>query len=550
MRWVLAGLVGGAIGCVSGAAFGADPEPWSDPDPRADQERTEFGDYGLKLGAEYRAIALYMNPIDLSGVKSRRASWMEHRARLDSSIDYKEKVRFVLSMDALEGTLWGDNGTFGGNPSTVTGSTVAAGNPNNARVGVGFRGGEDQLDADNYGYVLLPNDSMFIRHAYGEAVLPVGLLRVGRQPTSDGLSPLVNSGRSLGNRFGYANRGDTIDRVLFATKPLEGFKKKEDRDVSVDRGMFFIAFYDRPVGNQPHLFADDLQGVGSVVRFLAPEPAKRQSFQVQGNYSHRWNRQYDTNINIFGLRSIYSIDKFTVGAEGNWITGRTREVSEALALINSDPIIRQRINQWGGRGVVRWDEPEWAAYLEIDYASGDRDPNPGSDLTQFVFSEDTNVGLLMFERVLAFESARTAAAGVELLKRLGASTFPSERTDTEGSFTNALAVFPQFDYKPTDTLLLRGGVLAAWAPGGLVDPISSLRFRDGVEVEDDLVNFHGGRPGNFYGVELDGRFQWRYEEHFYFDLEGAILFPGDAFEDENGQAARSVLVQGRTTFVF
>src|SRR5690606_11886614 len=151
---------------------------------------------------------------------------------------------------------------------------------------------------------------------------------------------------------------------------------------------------------------------------------KRQAFQVQGNYSHRWNRQYDTNINIFGLRSIYSIDKFTVGAEGNWITGRTREVSEALALINSDPIIRQRINQWGGRGVVRWDEPEWAAYLEIDYASGDRDPNPGSDLTQFVFSEDTNVGLLMFERVLAFESARTAAAGVELLKRLGASTFP------------------------------------------------------------------------------------------------------------------------------
>src|SRR5690606_772509 len=135
------------------------------------------------------------------GVKSRRASWMEHRARLDSSIDYKEKVRFVLSMDALDGTLWGDNGTFGGDPSTVTGSTVAAGNPNNAKVGVGFRGGEDQLDADNYGYVLLPNESLFVRHANGEVVTPVGLLRIGRQPTSDGLSPLVNSGRSLGNRF-------------------------------------------------------------------------------------------------------------------------------------------------------------------------------------------------------------------------------------------------------------------------------------------------------------------------------------------------------------
>ena len=39
-------------------------------------------------------------------------------------------------------------------------------------------------------------------------------------------------------------------------------------------------------------------------------------------------------------------------------------------------------------------------------------------------------------------------------------------------------------------------------------------------------------------------------EHFLFDLEGAVLFPGDAFYDENEQAVRSVLIQGRTTFVF
>jgi hypothetical protein len=78
----------------------------------------------------------------------------------------------------------------------------------------------------------------------------------------------------------------------------------------------------------------------------------------------------------------------------------------------------------------------------------------------------------------------------------------------------------------------------------------SLRNRDGIEIEDDLVNFNGGRPGDFYGIELDGRFQWRYLERFLFDLEGAILFPGDAFYDENEQAARSTLIQGRATFVF
>ncbi|MBX3183942.1 MAG: hypothetical protein KIT72_07455 [Polyangiaceae bacterium] len=541
------GLMLGGLSTHSASAFA---EPWSDPDPRAGQERTEFGDYGFKLGAEYRTVGIYMNPIDLSGVKSRRASWAEHRARLDAAVDYREKVRFVLSMDVLDGTLWGDNGTFGGDPSPQSGTTVAAGIPNSARVGIGFRGGEDELDPDNYGYVLQSNDLALVRHAYGELNLPFGLVRIGRQPTTDGMNVLVSSGRTMANRFGYENRGDTIDRVLFATKPFEGFKPEQQRDRSQDRGFFLITLYDRVVGKEPHLFADDMHGVGVVARYLAPEPSKRRGFEIQGNYNHRWSGTYDTNVNIFGARAIAQLDKLTAGFEGNWLTGRTLEISEALALINTDPVVRQRINQWGARGVVRWDEPTWAAYLEVDYASGDRDPNPGSDLTQLVFAEDTNVGLLMFKRILHFESARSAAVGVELLKRLGASTFPAERTDSEGSFTNALALFPQFDFKPKDNLLFRGGVLMAWAPGGLVDPIQSLRFRDGVEVEDDLVNFHGGPPGNFYGVELDGRFQWRFEDHFYFDLEGAILFPGDALQDENGQAARSVLVQGRTTFLF
>ena len=35
-----------------------------------------------------------------------------------------------------------------------------------------------------------------------------------------------------------------------------------------------------------------------------------------------------------------------------------------------------------------------------------------------------------------------------------------------------------------------------------------------------------------------------------FDLEGAILFPGSALEDEEHHAARSVLAQGRGTFIF
>jgi hypothetical protein len=68
--------------------------------------------------------------------------------------------------------------------------------------------------------------------------------------------------------------------------------------------------------------------------------------------------------------------------------------------------------------------------------------------------------------------------------------------------------------------------------------------------ENAKVNYNGGAPGNFYGTELDGRFQWRYLEHFAFDLEGAILFPGSVLEDEDHHAVRSVLVQGRGTIFF
>lgn len=534
---------------LTGAPALAQTEPWSDDDGLGVPKRHEFDDYGLEVGAEYRANWLYVNPIALNGAEHRRASWIEHRLRLNASVDYDEKVRLVMSFDGLDGTLWGDNGTFGTDPSPNSGTRAAATNPNNAKPGIGYKGG-DELNPDSYGYVLVPSDSFKLRRAYGEVVTPVGLLRIGRQPTTEGMNLLVADGDGRTNRFGYANAGDTADRVLFVTKPLEGLKEESQRDTSRERGLFLMTFYDRAASSEIRWFRDDLHGAGVVLRYLDPRPEERSHLELQGTWAHRWEQEHDTTINVLGLKAIGRLDRLTAGVEGITILGRTREVSEALALINSDPVVRQRVEQIGARAVVRWDEPMWTAYLEGDFASGDRNPNPGSALTQLLFAEDNNVGLLMFERILHYESARSSAAGVVLLKRIGAETFPAERVDTEGSFTNAVAFFPQFDFRPHKNVLLRSGLLMAWAPSGVVDPTESLKQRDGTHIEDDLVNFNGGKPGTFYGTEIDGRFQWKYLDHFLFDLEGAVLFPGDAFYDENRQAVRSFLVQGRSTFVF
>lgn len=241
---------------------------------------------------------------------------------------------------------------------------------------------------------------------------------------------------------------------------------------------------------------------------------------------------------------------FHAGIEGTVITGSTREIASAYRVITNDPAVKQDVHQLGARAVVRYDRPWYSLYLEGDYASGDSDPSIQTPLTQFRFAEDTRVGLLLFEHVLAYQSARAAAAGIAVLQNLNAPSLPLDQVATRGSFTNAAALFPQVDLHPFPDLLVRGGVLFAWAPARVVDPIASLQRRDGLRIDDDLVNFQGGKPGRYYGTELDLRLQYRLFAHFAADLEGAMLLPGSALEDANGDAVRSFLLQTRASFFF
>ena len=221
-------------------------------------------------------------------------------------------------------------------------------------------------------------------------------------------------------------------------------------------------------------------------------------------------------------------------------------------MISNDPVVDQQISQLGARAVLRYDVPAFTAYLEFDYASGDPDPTNRTPLTQFTFAEDSNVGLLLFEHTLAFQTARASAAGVEVLRRLGAKSYPAEVIHTRGAFTNAIALFPQVDFRPLPQLLIRAGVLMAWAESPVIDQVASLQANDGISIEDDLLNFVGGRSKeqSYYGTELDLRIRYRLLDHVNFDLEGALLFPGDGLQNSQGEAVRSVLVQGRTTAFF
>lgn len=535
---------------VSGVARADWPEPWSDADPAAPPKRVAIGDYGFRGGAEYRAQLTYINPIDLSSETYYRSLWLQHRLRLDGAVDYKDTIRITTSVDALDGVLWGDNGNLGTDPEPSNGAHVNTNNVNVSQLCMTLDPGGNPVDPKSYHYGFCPADPVTIRRLYGDVVLPVGLLRVGRQAFTEGAGVAVNDGDGRRNRFGVADKGNTVDRVLFATKPLEGFKPAELRDRSETRGLFLILAYDQLVIDEPQLIGFQLKEVIGAARYLAPALGNLRDVELRLFYTYRWDEHFGTNVDAVGGRVVARYGPWFAGLDATGVLGGTTEVSDAFHLITNDPAVSQAIRQLGARAVVRYDQPRWTAYLEGDYASGSSDTTLQGPLTQFHFAQDTNVGLLLFKQIFAYQTAREAAAATALLTSLNAPTIPVESIATQGALTDALVVFPQVDVYPVDHVLLRGGVMLAWAPAAVFDPIATAERRSAGTYQYAVVNFNGGAPGHYYGTELDGRVQWRYLEHFAFDLEGAVLFPGSALRDEDGHAVNSFLVQTRTTFFF
>jgi hypothetical protein len=362
-----------------------------------------------------------------------------------------------------------------------------------------------------------------------------------------GIQAVDGDGRT--NRFGVAGTGNYVDRALFATKPLEALKPKGERSPSPDEGLVLAIAYDRYVTGDPQDLGAAVNQWDTALRFALPRYAFGRDLLVSAYHAYRWDGLYSTKINSLGLRAMSRFGDFHVGIDVATNLGTTREISAAYAVISNDPVVDQPVRGLGARAVVRYDRRLFTLYLEGDYASGNDDPEARAPLTQFTFAEDANVGLLLFKRVVAFQSARSAAAGITALTRLGAPSLPAQAIATQGAFTNAMAIFPQVDVHPVRDLLLRGGVLVAAAPAKLVDPVATLqRHASGIPIADALINYAGGKAANFYGVELDGRVSYRFLDHFLLDLEGAVLFPGAALQNRDGYAVRSGLFQARTTF--
>ena len=517
----------------------------------------------LMLSAEYRVRTLFMRPLDVAGDEVVTMDYTKQRLRVEPGLTLGKYVRIYSQFDILSGVLFGDNGEFGKSPEPSFGMAATSLWPNNSTYAIGLLPGQDPLKRESYGPVLESVEPIKVNRIYGEVLLPFGILRVGRQPMADRPGILYHDG-GRNNRWGVSKYSPTGDRFLFATKISELFKMISrgsgyQPDRSLDSGVFFGVAYDQVVNDDVFLQSDNLHQVGVLLRWKEKEASwfgwKWRDFLLEAVFAARFSKEFDTKIYAIPLTAEFTVGRFHFLGEFAALLGHTREISEGLAALREpDPAKRvihdQTIRAFGARGVLDVTLGPVVATLEVDFASGDSDPRDETPFETFFFARDSNVGLYLFEHVLAFQTARMAAVGIQNLKNVGSQSFPLTELASDGRFHNAIAIFPQVLYRPHHNFDVRFGALFAFAHKPVIDPIMTLLNEDGVEITDDAVNWNGGRPGRYYGTELDLQLSWRYGGHFSWVLEGAVLFPGSALRNESGDAVASFMLENRFSFTF
>jgi hypothetical protein len=150
---------------------------------------------------------------------------------------------------------------------------------------------------------------------------------------------------------------------------------------------------------------------------------------------------------------------------------------------------------------------------------------------RFTFDENHNVGLVLFDHVLAWKTPRAATIAqdpaIVARPNPGLSLLPSN-----GGVFGASYLYPTVVVRPRPWLDLKGGVVIADTTADLVDPFHAGAL-------GNYRNYDGGDPRDHdLGIELDVGADVRIPlgelVRLQLGIEGGVLFPGNAFVDEAG----------------
>ncbi|MBE2253753.1 MAG: hypothetical protein IAE78_29760 [Myxococcus sp.] len=438
-----------------------------------------------------RFAGSYVNafPLDADGTRLSPTP-IESRIRVNPELRYRA-FGLVAEFDAVTGALYGTPG----------GNLVGARVPFPA---------------------LKPAE---LRQLYLEYRWDWGGARLGLQTNHFGLGMLANAGArdAEPGDFGHQHFGSLAARALLLTRPFKSW------------GGGWLAV--EPVA------AFDLVVRDSTVDLYDGDRA------LQGIFGVRLNVDEKNNLGLFAIyrssRPLNSItgerstdvlvidasaqwrffDALDLGAEVAGITGTTTQTRTP-----ENPLIQVR--QLGAVVKANYKVGRFGFLLDSGFASGDSNPYD-DQLTNFRFDRDYKVGLVLFDQVIGWQSARSAwrAADANLVGVApeGVSLLP-----TGGAVTGAFYVFPRVRVRFANLVDVYGGPLFAFATAPLTDPFNTRVLAGGVPV-----NFLNGLGSGMLGTELDLGASIKHRFDFGLTvtavLEGGLLLPGGALSDAGGK---------------
>jgi hypothetical protein len=405
---------------------------------------------------------------------------------------------------------------------------------------VGF-GALAEFDAATGAVAGNPNPSLFadrvpvesfqpllLRQLYLEYKWKTGVFRVGQQTSNWGLGLIANSGAkdAEAGDFGQARFGSLVYRALLAGRPLYSLGGNW-------RAIEAIAAADLVYSDDNAEFVNGdraFQGV-LALRFKVDDD---RYFGFYGVYRQQraygvvdGGRATDVFVMDFAGRWAFNVSEtslFSVGAEAAGIVGTT---TQARSITAQGP---SQVRQFGAAAKLAYTVKRVKVMLDWGYASGDQ--NPQDDQIQgFRFDRDYKVGLVLFDQVLAYQSARAGLRASDAML-FGVAPEGVKQLPTGGAVYNAWYLFPRLKFAPVEWLDLYGGPLFAFSTAQLTDPFNTS------VMGGSPHNYLGAKPGSYLGTELDLGVQARWRPHrlllIIATLEGGVLLPGDAFMQPDG----------------
>ncbi|MBL8924066.1 MAG: hypothetical protein JNJ54_34735 [Myxococcaceae bacterium] len=361
-----------------------------------------------------------------------------------------------------------------------------------------------------------------LRKLFVEYKWASGAFRVGLQTQSWGLGLLANDGAKdpEAGDFGQQQFGNTTYRALFAVRPL------------FQLGGMFRAF--------ETALAADLINRDNFGEFVKGDRA------FQGVIALRLAKDADNTLGVYAVyrnqRNINvsdggkATDVVVVDAAGKWefFKRRNRVLKvgfEALTINGTTTQARNenaallRVQQFGAAAKVSYRLHRLTLLADWGFASGDQNPQDDR-IENFRFDRDFKVGLVLFDQVMAYQSARSGVRASDP-NLVGIAPEGADLLGTAGSVTGVWYLFPRVKYGLFDWLDVYGGPLFAFSTARLADPFNT-RIGGGT-----AVNPVGGRPGMYMGTEVDLGVQARYrpipELLITATGEGGLFLPGDAY---------------------